>query len=130
MAEEATIYYEKKSEVIEVPAADDLVQGRAIPSGIKLSIGGKYSRGELLMSNGDNEFMTATATGLASAQEVCILCSDCEIPDGMTYFTAGYFSGHFNGDRVILSYETEADDHAELMDAVKVSLRRRALYFD
>ena len=128
--EEATIYREKVSEVVEVPGADDLVQSRAVPSEIKVSIGGVYKRGELMMSNGDNEFMTATAAGLAGAQEVCILCRDCDIPNGQTLFTAGYFSGTFNADKVILSYESEGDDHAELIEAVKVSLRRRAIYFN
>ena len=126
--EEATIYREKLGEIVDVPAPDDLVQGATMTSEIKISTAGTYKRGELLISTGDNEFQTALPSNLQTAKEICILTRDCEVAEGNDYWTAGYFTGTFNGSAIVLSYETENDDHAELIAEVKVALRRCAIY--
>lgn len=130
MPDEPTIYREELVQTIDVPPADDLVQGVTVASEIRISTAGEYKRGELMMSSGDNEFTSATKAGLASASEICILCHDCEIPEGKDYFTAAYFTGTFNADRIILSYETEANDHAALIEEVKTYIRRRAIFLN
>ena len=128
MPEDVTLYRTKLVGITEIPAPDSLVQGTARISEIKLSVAGSYKRGELLLSMGENEFLPATAAGLASAIEICILCKNEEVPASSTVFTAGYFMGTFDADSVILSYETEADVHAELMAEIATTLRRRNLY--
>ncbi len=130
MPEDTTIYREKLTDIAEVPAPDDLVQGVAVPSEIKLSVAGSYKRGELLMSSGENEFTTATSAGLAGAAEICILCRDCEVPAGTTMYTAGYFTGTFSAGSVVLSWETEANSHAALIDEIRASLRRKAIFLN
>lgn len=128
MPEDATLYRENLVGITEVPAPDNLVQGTARISEVKLSVAGSYKRGELLMSSGSNEFITATNGGLASAVEICILCRDCEVPESSTIFTAGYFAGTFSADSIVLSYETEANDHAELLSEIITTLRRRNIF--
>ena len=128
MPEDATLYRQNLVGITEVPAPDNLVQGTARISEVKLSAEGKYKRGELLMSSGENEFVSATSAGLASAIEICLLCRDCDVPASSTVYTAGYFMGTFSGDSIVLSYETEANDHASLIAEVAATLRRRNIY--
>lgn len=127
---EATIYHEKLSEIVDVPPPDELVQGSYVASEIQISAAGTYKRGELMMSSGSNVFVTATSAGLASASEICILSRDITVPSGEIAYAAGFFTGTFSPDSIVLSYEQDSDDHAELIGAVKEILRRRSIFFN
>lgn len=125
--EESTEYREKYYAIEEVPAPDDLVGDIYTAASIKVTSSDELKRGTLLMSSGNNAFTPATAAGLASASEVCILCSDIN-PEGNTVGAAGYFSGSFHEDSIVLTYEGEEDDHAELIEAIRYTLRAKNIY--
>ena len=126
MADE-TIYRDKYTQIMEVPAPDDLINGWYTSSNVKLTGECSLKRGTLLMSSGNNEFVPATNAGLESASEIAILCDDTELPAGESGLKAAYFSGDFLGTRIILPYETEEDNHAELIDAIRVALRKHSI---
>ena len=128
----ATIYHTKAVDVSEIPAGHDLVLGSYMASEIQVTDEGAHKQGELLMSSGNNEFSSATSAGLASAVEICILTRDCDVAaeaEGVT-FASGYFMGTFNPNAIVLPYETEDDDHAELIAAIKTILRRHNIFLN
>ena len=80
------------------------------------------------MSTSAGTFTPATAEGVSSADELCILCDDVlQLEEGQTAKTEAYFSGTFKASEVILTYETENDSHAELIEAVRASMRKHNL---
>ena len=80
------------------------------------------------MSTSAGTFTPATAEGVSSADELCILCDDVLLlEEGQTAKTEGYFSGTFKASEVILTYETESDSHSELMEAVRAPMRKHNL---
>ena len=129
MPDNTTEYRAKYTQVMQVPAQDELICGWYTVSYIKLTGTGDIYRGTLLMSTNAGTFTPATAEGAASADELCILCDDVLLlEDGQTAKTEGYFSGTFKASEVILTYETESDSHAELMEAVRASMRKHNLH--
>ncbi len=128
MPDNTTEYRAKYTQIMQVPAPDDLIHGWYTCSYIKLTGSGDILRGTLLMSTSSGTFTPATAEGAASADELCILCNDAlQLEDGQTAKSEGYFSGEFLGPRVILPYETEADDHAALLNGIIPILRKHRL---
>ena len=126
MAED-TIYRDKYTQIMQVPAPDDLIHGWYTTSTVKLTGECSLKRGTLLMTSSGNEFTAATSVGVASAAEVAILCEDAEIPEGESMIKEAYFSGTFSGNRVILTYETEEDNHEELLEAIRIPLRKHSI---
>lgn len=130
---EATIYRTKFHQVYDIPKHDELVQGEVTRDHIRLNPGAKeLARGMLLMLNGDS-FEPATATGAASSSELCICASDytsesVETEEGSIYLVWAYFSGTFKGSSIILPYETEEDDHDELIEVLRPALRKQNIF--
>lgn len=123
-----TYYKDKYTQIMQVPAPDDLIHGWYTAAPIILTGSGDILRGTLLMSTGTNTFTPATESGLASAEELAVLCGDVlGLESGLTAKAEGYFSGEFSGARVILAYETEESNHSELIEAVKPALRKHKL---
>ena len=121
-----TEYYRKCTEITEIPAPDDLVQGSYQYDVVTLGTQGDYQRGMLMMSSADG-FIPATSEGIAGADEVCILAENLSFTDG-TASAGALFAGKFNPNRIILSYETEDDNHSELMEAIRSSLRLHNIF--
>lgn len=117
-------YVKKLSQAEEVPESTPLVTGYYTASSIFLTGEGLIPRGTLLMSNGDNEFVAATEAGISSAYELGILCEDVD-PAGEKAGTYAYFSGEVNGSGLRLAYEAENDIHSELIEKIRVPLRRQ-----
>ena len=126
MADTSTKWYRKVSEILQIPAPDDLVQGYNVVDTIALAVAGEYLRGMLLMDAGSG-FVKATAEGIASAVEVCVLADSLTLDDGEAAVSA-YFSGTFNPERVILPYEAEGDDHSALIEDIRPALRKHSLF--
>lgn len=122
-----TYHFRSLAEILQIPAPDDLITGVFKSDIITLTASGEYKRGMLLMSSGSG-FVKATSAGLASADEVCILSDTLEVPDGEAAPVSAYFSGTFNGERVILPWEQEGDDHAELLENIRPVLRRQSIF--
>ena len=122
-----TYHFRSLAEILQIPAPDDLITGVFKADTIVLATAGEYKRGMLLMSSGSG-FVKATASGLASANEICILSDNAEIPDGEAAPVSAYFSGTFNGERVILPWEQEGDTHAELLESIRPVLRRQNIF--
>ena len=123
-----TEYRQKLYEIDEVPCADELVVGdvrQCCIGWVQLTGPQKMLRGTLLMKSGE-EFVAATA-GASGADEVCILAEDAELPDGEECKYWSYFGGVFKGSAVILPYEAEGDDHAELLSALEGTFRKQKI---
>ena len=128
MPDNTTEYRAKYTQIMQVPAPDDLIQGWYTVSYIKLAGTGDILRGTLLMSTSAGTFTPATAEGAASADELAVLCNDVlGLEEGQTARAEGYFSGTFLGTELILAYETETDSHADLIEAVRGTMRKHNL---
>ena len=93
MPDNTTEYRAKYTQVMQVPAPDDLITGWYTVSYIKLAGTGDILRGTLLMSTSAGTFTPATAEGAATADELCILCDDVlQLEEGQTAKTEAYFS--------------------------------------
>lgn len=121
-------YVNIRTEITEIPAPDDFIQGSYVYDLVTLGTPGNYKRGMLLMS-GDGGFVPATSAGSASAEELCIAAESISFTEG-TSGIAAYFSGTFNANRLILSWEQEGDNHSELIDAIRPSLRKHRLFLN
>ena len=79
----------------------------------------------LLTETSDGSFIPAAAnsTGL-----LAVCAENKELPDGMTAEIAVYLAGTLKGSAVIFPYETESDDHAELLASAKIKLRAQGIY--
>ena len=121
-----TDYYRKLTEITEIPAPDDLIQGSYNYDIVSLGTPGAYKRGMLLMSS-EGKFIPATSAGLAGADEIGICAEDIEFTEG-SCAVAVYLGGTFNLDRIVLDWEQEGDDHTELIDAIRPTLRARRIF--
>lgn len=124
------LYKVNMSEEYDVPARDELIADVFTPTfagKMKISTAGEYVRGELMMS-GTGGFVSATKDGLASAEEICILCEDLILPDGQYAEVVGYFGGRFKAESVILPYETVDSVHAEELAAIEDILRKHKIF--
>lgn len=130
---DTTIYRTKLYQVYEIPKHDELVQGAVTRDYIQVTPGtAEIRRGMLLMSS-DAGFTPATKDGIAGAKEFCICCSDFPVEtlegeDGSILLVWAYFSGTFKGTSIILPYETDEDDHDELIEALRVTFRSKNIF--
>lgn len=118
--------YRKLTEITQIPAPDDLVQGRYTYDLVVLSEPGTYKRGMLLMS-GSGGFVPATSAGIAEAEELCICSENLEFSEG-TSSVGAYFRGGYNADRIILGWEQEGDVHSELIEEIRTALRKHGIF--
>lgn len=111
-----------------IPAPDELVisLGNADTYTIKLATEGEYKRGMLLMSGADG-FVKATKTGAASAGELAILADDIELSENEYANVNAYFGGVFKGTSIIISDESESDDHAALLEGLSAKFRAQKI---
>ena len=114
-------------ETEDIPAPDSLVAGEYAADTIKLAVEGEYKRGTLLMT-GEDGFINATSAGISSAGEVCILCDDVEVQEDSYIMTAGYFRGTFSKNSIIIPYEEDTDNHAELIESITGILRKQGIF--
>ena len=121
-------YYRTLTEITEIPAPDELIQGSYSSDVVALGTPGDYKRGMLLMS-GENGFVPATSAALAGADEVCICAENISFTEG-TAASAAYFTGTFSPQSIILDWEQEGDDHSELIEAIRPELRRRKIFMN
>ncbi len=126
MADELTTYRRTLHQIYETAAPDELVQDWVTQDVVEITASGTHKRGLLLMSSG-NGFIPATSEGLASAGELCILCSDRDIPEGKKAVSYAYFTGTFKGSSIILGWETKNDDHEALIDEIRGTLRKQKI---
>lgn len=130
MAENTQVEFQKVQTEGIFPPPDDLIAGNlgvVYTDLIKLTSAGEFKRGTLLMSNSDG-YTISTLDGVKSADEVCILCDDVTIADSEFAEVSAYFEGEFNDARVILPFEGEDDNHAELIEAVRATLRGHKIF--
>lgn len=127
---ETTQYFRKVSDIINVPAPDDLAQRDCKSDTIIISTPGNYPRGTLLMSS-DGTFIPATAEGLSAADDICILADNLSlVEDDGQALVAAYFSGVFNPDLIILPYELEDDNHYALLEVIAPILRQHCIFLN
>ena len=126
MPDNTTEYRAKYTQIMQAP--DDLINGWYTCAPIILTGTGYILRGTLLMSTSANTFTPATESGLASADELAVLCDDVlGLESGQTAKADAYFSGEFLAARVILAYETGEVLHSDLIEAIKPILRKHKL---
>ena len=124
---EDTYYHRTLHQIYETVRPDDLVQGWVTQDMITIAASGDLKRGTLLMT-GEGGFVPATAAGLSTADELCILSSSRDIPEGKHSISYAYFSGTFSAECLILPYETDDDDHAALVEAAREALRTHKIF--
>lgn len=131
---EKVLAIKKLFDVEETPQPDNLGEGEAYV--IKINPPVDFKRGLLLMSSSDNFFVSATKDGALTADELCVLADDLglEVADSendtqpIEYTSAiAYFQGRLAANSVILDYETESDNHDELIDELRPKLRKQGL---
>lgn len=120
-------YIEKLCDIEEVPAPDDLARANAIAGAVTLTVAGDYKRGEILMKQGDS-FVKATAAGIAGAEELCVMCDDFVLDDGMTARKMAYFFGKLNGKRIYVSGELLNMYDGTEKEAVIEALRKHKIF--
>ncbi|MBQ3646721.1 MAG: hypothetical protein IJP96_05215 [Synergistaceae bacterium] len=121
----AKFQYVKNNDV-EVPAPDELIaghKGAVTVDKITINTVGEYKRGQLMMSASGGIFIPVTKAGIASANEVCILCNNFVIDENETVEVPAYFSGDFNASKVILPDGTEISDVTFVCRKNKIFLR-------
>ena len=120
-------YQEKLYDSEIIPGPDDLVAGASAFTGkISVKAAGEYTRGEIMMRSG-SEFVKGTAEGLSSASELCILCKNMTLIDGVTAEVYGYFMGAYNTKRVKLNGELLTDYTEEEIASVIEALRKHKI---
>mgnify|MGYP006916037535 CR=1 FL=1 len=118
----------------EIPEPDNLGEGEGYI--IKMWYG-EFRRGLLMMSGPEGFFIPATRSGVMDAEELCVLAEDMGVEldektldsdEVQEYTTAiAYFRGKLNGNAIIFSYETEDDDHDELLAELADKFRKQGL---
>lgn len=114
-----------------VPPPDNLIAvnwGSVYPDIVKVTSQGEFKRGTLLMTDGAGNYIASTKAGLTSANSFCILCDNVTIGENEYAETAAYFQGEFNDSKVIFPFETEEDDHDELIELARDNLRRSKIF--
>ncbi len=108
---------------------------------IKIYTPCEFKRGLLMMSGPEGFFIPATRAGALEAEELCVLADDLgydttetniegENETEISEYTSAiaYFEGRLNGDAIILKYETEDDDHEELLAELSEKFRKQRLH--
>ena len=116
---------------IDVPAPDMLIVGSAGAGWtdvLHVVSEGALKRGTLLMSMaGSDDFSLCTAAGLSSAQVFAVLAEPVVIGKNEYADAAGYLAGEFNADLVIFPWETEDDNHDDLVELARSALRNSGI---
>lgn len=121
-------YQEKLYDSEMIPAPDDLVAGTSAFTGkIAVTQSGDYKRGEIMMRSG-NEFVHGTVEGVKSASELCILCKNMTLIDGVTAEVYGYFMGGYNTKRVMLNGEMLSEYDESEIETVTEALRKQKIF--
>lgn len=113
-----------------VPAPDMLLVG---PKGavhtdiVKVAAEGNFQRGTLLMAGADG-YVPATAADLPTAVDFAILADDATIGADEYAEVPAYFEGDFNEDAVIFLWETDSNNHAEIVEAAREPLRAKKIF--
>ncbi len=113
-----------------VPPPDNLIAvnfGAVYPDIVKITGAGEYKRGTLMMAGSDG-YVASTRAGIPTAAGFCILCDDVTIGENEYAETAAYFQGEFNDSKIIFPFETETDDHDELVELARDYLRRNKIF--
>lgn len=118
----------------EIDEPDNLGEGEGYV--IKLWTG-NFKRGLLIMPGPEGFFIPATRAGALDADELGILAMDMGIDidpakaeegDIEEYTSAiAYFRGKLNGDAIIMNYETDEDNHDELLSELADKFRKQGL---
>ena len=92
-------------------------------------------RGTLIMTgttgSGDTAetgFVPATEAGLGTNATFAILADPITLASTENTDIAAYFEGDFNENAVIFPWETESDDHADIVEAARGVLRRQKIF--
>lgn len=104
------MYKRKLVEVEELSAPDNLIFKEGFTDVITVTGTGEYKRGTLMMSGSDGHFTQATASGLKTAGELCVLLEDIELGEDMLALTIGAFETVFSRRRMILPEGVHFDD--------------------
>lgn len=112
----------------EIPEPNALLMGLNQSSTIKINGPADLVRGELLMSDDDGNFITATKTGITTAKEICILAEDILISDEQYTETVGVFSGAVNKNALVFSWEDENSNHDDEIKEVRAILRQHRIF--
>lgn len=129
MADKITEFQQITTEAV-IPAADELAaanKGVVYADAILLAGEGEVKRGTLLMSSGEN-YVLATRDGIKNAENLCILCDDTTLVSDELAEVCAYFEGDFNDTKIIFPFETDEDNHAELVEAVREPLRAHKIF--
>ena len=113
-----------------VPPPDDLIagsKGAVYTDIVKILDAGEFKRGTLMMSGNDG-YILATQSGLATANGICILAEDVIVGENQYAETPAYFEGEFNDARIILPFEGESDEHDELIESIREPLRKSKIF--
>ena len=130
MADSTPATLELVKDVGTCPPPDNLIAatlGSVYPDVVKVTGTGELKRGTLLMAGTDG-FVPCTKDGLSTAGSFCILCDDVTIGENEYADTAAYFQGEFHDSKIIFPFETEEDDHDELVELARDSLRRSKIF--
>lgn len=115
---------------LTVPPPDNLIAGNygaVYADTVKIATAGEYKRGMLMMSGNDG-YVSSTKAGVSTAGSLCILTDDVTVGENEYADTTAYFEGEFNDERVIFPFETETDDHDELVELVREPLRKCKIF--
>jgi hypothetical protein len=91
----------------------------------------EIKRGTLLMSGTvatESGYVVATEAGLATDVAFVILADDVTMNSGQHADIAAYFEGDFDENAVIFTWETDNDDHAEIVEAAREPLRKQKIF--
>ncbi len=117
----------------ETTEPDNLGEGEAYV--VKLYTG-NFKRGMLIIPGPEGFFIPASRSGVMDADEFGVLAEDLGLEIDPTvegseveeYTTAiAYFSGQLNGDAIIFPYETDEDNHDELLSELADKFRKQGL---
>ena len=120
------------NDVAQVPAPDMLITGAkgvGYSDIVRIISAGEYKRGMLLMSmTGSDDFTPCTAAGLETAQVFAVMAENITVGENEYAAVCVYISGEFNENLVIFPWETESDNHADLVELARPALRRSSIY--
>lgn len=99
----------------------------AVKRGTLLALG-TITSGEGESATTEAAYIPALAADLDKGTTFVILADDAELEVGQYIEIAAYFEGDFNENAVIFAWETEEDDHAEIVETAREPLRRQKIF--
>lgn len=113
----------------DIPEPNSLLMGLNQSSPIKIVGPVDLVRGELLMSDSDGNFVTATKDGIINAKEICILAEDILISSSNEYVeSVGVFEGAVNKNALVFSWETTESVHDDEIKDIRAILRQHRIF--